>query len=1156
MSAGKTKKAAGKPHIRSADQRIAAAPQASVWVSANAGSGKTGVLVDRVVRLLLGGTRPERILCLTFTNAAAAEMANRLHRMLGAWVRLDDRELKEALHALLEHEVKTKELAPARRLFAETLDAPGGLKIQTIHAFCQSLLGRFPLEAGLAPHFTAMDERSSAELLDEARLQILACAHDGDHPQLARALDHVVALCDETRFGRVLKELAYQRGRLTRLQDKDGLASAEKDVRRALGLDAGDTRDSIVAAACASGAFDELGLNAAIVALEAGTDKDKGRAGTIRKWLKNPSERVDMVAGEYGDIFLTKAGELRKESGLMTKKPREADPRGLDVLLAEQQRIMELHERLKAVAVAEASLSLLVIAEALIGRYQSLKERRALLDYDDLILKARGLLEADGGVSWVHYKLDGGIEHILVDEAQDTSPDQWAVIKALAEEFYAGMGTREGLAPRSFFAVGDEKQSIYSFQGADLAMFEKVRAHFAERTKSAGLDWRPVWLKQSFRAVPALLEAVDGVFANQAARGGVSLEGAEIRHYPTRIGQAGLVELWPTVKAAEKPEVVAWDAPLDQTPVDSPENRLAERIATTISGWIDNKELLGSRNRPIRPGDILILVARRGSFVEEMVRRLKEKGIAVAGTDRMVLTEQIAVMDLVALGNFLLLPEDDLTLAEVLKGPLFGFDEDDLFSLCYGRSGRLWGELIRRRGETPRFGVAADELEALLGRADYVPPFEFFSALLGPAGGRHRLTARLGFEANDPLDEFLSLALEYERAHAPSLQGFLHWLAAGGTTVKRDLEQFRDEVRVMTIHGAKGLESNIVFLPDTCRVPDAKQESGLLWEREGEGEGDALPPPPLWPVRKANEEAACAARHDEAQQLREEEYRRLLYVALTRARDRLYVCGWETQKGRGEGCWYDLVAEAMEEAGSEVDMFGGAGWRLESAQEAPPVADKIAAALAEASQAPPDWARRPAPLEAVPPLPLAPSRPQEAEPASLSPLAGADKGAQFKRGRLIHRLLESLPEMAEKDRGDACRRYLGRAVHRLSEADGREITQETLAVLADPAFAALFGPGSLAEVRIAGQAGKTVISGQVDRLCVTKDEVLVVDYKTNRPRPEKVADVAPVYLRQMAAYRAALQGIYPDKPVRCALLWTDGPVLMALPGGLLDAHAP
>jgi len=1155
MSAAKPKKETALPLIRSADQRIAAAPQASVWVSANAGSGKTGVLVDRVVRLLLGGTRPERILCLTFTKAAAAEMANRLHRMLGAWVRLDDEDLKAALHALLEHEVKTQELAPARRLFAETLDAPGGLKIQTIHAFCQSLLGRFPLEADLSPHFTAMDERSSAELLDEARLQILARAHDGDHPQLADALDHVVALCDEARFSRVLKELAYQRGRLTRLQSKDGLARAEKDVRRVLGLGEGETNDSILAAACQIGAFDELGLTSAAEALETGTDKDKGRAGTIRKWLKKPSDRVSMLGGEYIDLFLTKAGEPRKESGLITKKPKEANPAALDVLLIEQQRIMELFERLKAVAVAEASRSLLVIAQALIGRYQFLKERRALLDYDDLILKARGLLDTKDGISWVHYKLDGGIEHILVDEAQDTSPDQWAVIEALTEEFYAGMGTREGLAPRSFFAVGDEKQSIYSFQGADLAMFERVRAHFAERTQAAGLEWRPVELAQSFRTVPVLLKTVDGVFANDKARDGVSLKGAEIRHRPTRIGQAGLVELWPIVKAAEKPEVLPWDAPLDQTPVDSPENRLAERIASTIKGWIENEEILSSRNRPIRPGDILILVGRRGSFVEEMVRRLKEKGIAVAGTDRMVLTEQIAVMDLVALGNFLLLPDDDLTLAEVLKGPLFGFDEEDLFSLCHERAERLWPELRKRRMETPRFTLAVDELEALLASVDYAPPFELFSALLGPGGGRNRLTARLGFEANDPLDEFLSLALEYERAHTPSLQGFLHWLAAGGTTVKRDLEQFRDEVRVMTIHGAKGLESNIVFLPDTCRVPDAKQESGLLWESGDVGE-DGPPPPPLWPVRKANEEAACARRRDEAQRLREEEYRRLLYVALTRARDRLYICGWETQKGRGDGCWYDLVAAPLKELACEVEMFGESGWRLESAQEAPPIADKIVAGLTQAPEVLPQWARQEAPVEAVPPRPLAPSRPQEVEPASLSPLAGTDRGARFKRGRLIHRLLESLPELAQKDRASACRRYLSRAVHRLDDADRAEIAAETLAVLADPAFAALFGPGSLAEVRVAGQAGNTVISGQVDRLCVTPDEVLVVDYKTNRPRPEKVPDVPLIYLRQMAAYRAALQGIYPDKPVCCVLLWTDGPVLMALPDALLDAHAP
>lgn len=1128
-------------------QVAAADPTRSVWVSANAGTGKTRVLIDRITRLLLTGTPPGKILCLTFTKAAAAEMANRLSERLGAWTRMAEADLRATLLDLLGRVPEDGQVVRARRLFAEVLDTPGGLKIRTIHSFCESLLGQFPLEAAVAPHFQVIDERTSAELLREARTATLLGAFNGD-TELADALQLLAELTDEAGIDDVIRELANNRRRLRdALRVHGSLAALDAAVLAVLGLAPGDTTESILADAAGDDAFDTTALLRACQALDHGTAGDREKAAIIRAWIDDAARRAGGLTGAYAAVFLTKTGEPRAESKLTTKGAREADAEALPILLAEQQRMVDLGDRLKAAATARATQALLRFAETLLGTYERLKDQRALLDYDDLVLKVRGLLRGGGHVSWVHYKLDGGIDHILVDEAQDTSPEQWDVIAGLAAEFFVGDGARATV--RTVFAVGDEKQSIYSFQGADPAAFEGMHQYFAERARQTGQAWRAVEMPLSFRTVWTILRAVDAVFAGPAAADGVTFHGRPIRHLSHRNGQAGLIEIWPTVKPEPVPESDPWDAPLDAMAARSPQVRLAERIAERIDGWLKTGEVLEPEGRPMRPGDIMILVRRRERFAEEMIRCLKERGIPVAGSDRMVLTEQLAVMDLMALGRFLLLPEDDLTLATVLKGPLFGLDDDDLFALAWQRNGSLWATLRRRAGERSAWRAAGDGLMQWLDRADFVPPFEFFSDVLGPGGGRRKILGRLGVDAGDPLDEFLSLTQLYERDHVPSLQGFLHWLTAGETQIKRDLEHGRGEVRVMTVHGAKGLQGNVVFLPDTCTAPDPRLDARILWH---EGNPAAV----LWPAFRANENAACRALRESVRRQHIEEYRRLLYVAMTRARDRLYVCGWENSRGRGEGCWYDRILDAVKEEAETVDLgFEEPGWRIHEAQTADPDGRAEAEAGGPEGGALPDWARRPPPAESVPPRPLTPSHPDGEEPPVLSPF-GRDDGLRFRRGRLIHALLQTLPQLPPESRPGAAAAFLARPVHGLDTATQDTIATETLAVLDDPGFAAIFGPASRAEVPLVGRLGDRTISAQVDRLVVMPDAVLVVDFKTNRPPPADEGGVPTLYLRQMAAYRAALRRIYPDRTVRCALLWTDGPHLMPLGDTTLDAHAP
>jgi ATP-dependent helicase/nuclease subunit A len=521
-------------------------------------------------------------------------------------------------------------------------------------------------------------------------------------------------------------------------------------------------------------------------------------------------------------------------------------------------------------------------------------------------------------------------------------------------------------------------------------------------------------------------------------------------------------------------------------------------------------------------------------------------------------------MDLVALGQFLLLPDDDLTLATVLKSPLIGFAEDDLYRLAHGRSGRLWSALRDRKDESPAFALAHAVLSELLAQADFLPPYELYADLLGRRGGRRALLARLGPDAADPIDEFLNLTLAYERTHVPSLQGFLQWLGSGAVEIKRDLDQETGgQVRIMTVHGAKGLEAPIVFLPDTMQTP--RQIARLLWIDDGAG--GALP---LWSPRTGFDDTRAGGARGARQRLEAQEQNRLLYVALTRAADRLYACGWHGRQAPPPDCWYCRIADGIGALGEPLAFdcraeLGAQGWhgtgrRLGSPQTAAPQAgDRMRTEMQPVPTEPPAWFHAPSRREAPGTRPLTPSRPASAEPAVRTPI-GPDDRLRFRRGLVIHRLLELLPELPHERRAEACRSFLARPIHELDAAAQAEIAAETLRVLADPVFAPLFGPGSRAEVRvtgeIAGQRGTMVLSGQVDRLVVTAAELLVLDYKTNRPPPATESEVAEIYLRQMAAYRAVLRQIYADRPVTCALLWTDGPRLMPLSPWLLDRYSP
>ncbi|WP_126975206.1 double-strand break repair helicase AddA [Frigidibacter oleivorans] len=1112
-------------------QVTAANPAASTWLSANAGSGKTRVLTDRVARLLLGGTEPQRILCLTYTKAAASEMQNRLFARLGQWAMLDEADLRRQLQDLgAKGPVSPATLAEARRLFARAIETPGGLKIQTIHSFCAGLLRRFPLEAGVAPGFTEMDDRA-AELLRAEIFEGLAAGEDRD------AVDALAAIASGDGVDGLLAEICAHAPAFEPPLDA---ASA----RQVFGL-AADLTEEALAAEVFLGGEAEL-LAELLPLLEGGKSTDQ-KAGTVLAALSG--DLGPACLEQLESVFLygpkAKAGAFAaKTDAFPTKDLRDGPCAALLPRLHDLMRRVEAaRPRRIALAAALWTAALHRFAGAFLPRYRARKQAAGWLDFDDLILRAAALLSDRGVAQWVLFRLDGGIDHILVDEAQDTSPGQWQVIERLSEEFTAGEGARD--RPRTIFVVGDKKQSIYSFQGADLAAFDRMRGHFGARFAALGTAMQDLTLDHSFRSAPAVLRAVDETFAD--TRGG-GLGGAP-RHIAFKDRMPGRVDLWPLIPRAEPAEPEDWSAPVDALPETHHNVQLARRIAGWIGTTLAAGTCIPARDgpRPMHEGDILILVQRRSDLFAEIIAACKAAGLAIAGADRLKLGGELAVRDIRAVLSFLATPEDDLSLAAALRSPLFGWTEPQLYALAQPRKGYLWQEL---RARTDAGALAARAvLDDLRGQADYLRPFELIERLLTRHGGRARLVARLGVEAEDGIDELLTQALAFERTSVPSLTGFLVWLEGGEVEVKRRPEAAGRAIRVMTVHGAKGLEAPVVILPDTIRG-DPRAEGAVL-RLPGDGPAGTA----VWRMTADEAPPALAAARDALKDRQAEERDRLLYVAMTRAECWLVVCG-AGDPGRGTGPqWYLQVAEAMDRLPTEAIDTGSFGEIRRHAEGDWPAP----APRAEAPPAPPAAPALPGWMRA---FPASPATDRVLSPSDLGGAkalpgdAGLPEAEALAWGTRLHLLLEYLPGWPPADQAELAARLLCRGDEAMDPLHLPGLLAAARGVLAAPGLARFLGPETLAEVELSArlpELGGRQVHGTVDRLHVAADRVTALDWKSNRVVPDRAEAVPEGILRQMGAYRAALRLAFPGRQVEMAVVWTATGTLMPLPCELVDA---
>jgi ATP-dependent helicase/nuclease subunit A len=1077
-------------------QRQASDPRASTWLLANAGSGKTKVLIDRVVRLLLDGADPAEILCLTYTRAAAAEMQNRLFKRLGEMAMAETPALQEALAAIGHTSgLSPERMIRARQLFARAIEVPGGLRIQTIHSFCAMLLRRFPLEARVTPGFAELDDRSLIQLRRTVADDLIDRLSDDARDGLAR----LIGGADVDDF---LGQIAQQRHELTSVP-----ALSTCLVRVGLPPDA--ARESLVAGAFDGGeqALFKIALTrlnspaeaiAAMQADDAAHDEGARYENLAQAFLKQSGD----------DIGAPKTGSIPHQAA----KALRAEPWVPD-LHAFMHRLSDTRDQLLAYDAAVEMVALARFALPWLEAVAQAKERQGVLDFDDLIDRAVALLRDPSVSAWVLYKLDGGLRHVLVDEAQDTSPPQWRIIQALVDETLAA-GQRDGRT-RSLFVVGDRKQSIYSFQGADLSAFDDTRADFAKRLAPPGPGLQAQTLLHSFRSSPAILRAVDAVFRLPSVADHV---GGAPEHISIDEGMPGRVDLWPAEEKPAKVDNPPWFDPSDILPAPSAESQLAERIATFIADTVGSGTAIPIRGGGARPagfGDVLILVQRRSDLFQHIIAACKARGLPMAGADRLRVGGELAVKDLTALLSFLATDADDLSLAAVLKSPLFGWDEDRLFRLAHGRPGLLWQAFRADPDHDPAaFAVLTD----LRDQADFLRPHDLLIRALIRHDGRRRLLARLGDEAADGIDLLVDLALQYETQDVPSLTGFLTYLAAQEASVKRAIPTDGGLIRVMTVHAAKGLEAPIVILPDCANRKEHNVSGPARMDQGGVAmlRGKARSPRPLQDLSAARREAAMAERS------------RQLYVAMTRAQSWLIVAA-AGDVGK-DLTWYRLVSEGLGHAGAEL----GADGALRLSHGTWPSADPAPGLVAPTVDIP-GWADSPAPPTARPAAPVSPSAFGGAK--ALPSEAGLPAEFALAYGRVVHALLEhpGAPAFA----GD------------LPEDLMTAAQVEAARVLESPALQRLFGPDTMAEVPLTANLRGRRMVGTIDRLIVTDTQVTCVDFKTNRAVPDLPQSVPDGILAQLGAYLVALEQIFPERDIRLFVLWTATAQLMPIPHDIL-----
>lgn len=1146
-------------------QMAAMRPQGSVQVAAAAGTGKTHVLTRRFLRLLLedGHLRPSEILAVTYTKAGATEMRNRLTEILARWAVMPENELSKTLTEILERTPAANTLSRARALFTDVLDDPVGIRVLTVHSFCQSLLAQFPLEAGINAGFRILEGREAEALLQEKVAQTYTHMADWtpDQSPYWWAFSWMVTHLADASLQSEFKDYVENRRRYERLfQNGGGLEGVLADLAEALDIPLPDAPPDKILAEVESRQLADLENHRGFLkAFAEALAEDKGVVAQGNKDRLNSflaatsqEEKHERLPELYAVFETTKGAKRAKIVPAGVAKAWPGMPDEADGFYC----VLEGHkETLNKYKTYFKTASYLVMAHEIGQRYAEAKHSQGMLDFEDLIRHSKNLLTGDAGkAAWVRFKMDGHIRHIMLDEAQDTDSDQWDIVRALIDDFFTGQGQHEGqnmegALNRTFFAVGDGKQAIYRFRGAERHVFEGMLPEISQMAAPAGHQVRFVDLNTSFRSSNVILDFVDSVFSTPENRHAIDGQTEPLKHEAFHLGAGGRVEILPP-EPAQKPDrstVYSWQLPLPDRRTDgeeTPRMRLFNRLATRLKTLIEQQPFLATEGRFLVPSDIMVL-CRTSGHMELFLNALATTGVTASKTGDLELAQAPAVTDLMAVLRFLANPTDDLSLLHALRSPLFGLTNAELEQLrqrhASGRSPTYFKTLCRM--PDAGFAAMASTLKNLLNQVDLATPHQLLQKTLGTSQGRGNLLWRYtgatdsaaAETINQALDSFLDAALDYSSKEGTSLIGFLHWFDQGGLRIKIEAGANKNAVQVMTAHASKGLQAPVVVLPETgTSFYSQSKTDHKLWRVDGETHQDDLF---LFGASEQHRTSLQSALMKAEKQRVFDDEMRLLYVALTRAQEHLIIAATAPAK---EDNWYTLMTEQIQADGENP------AWQKH------PDGTLLYQEKHLFTDAPVKPDATPEPENEAPPLPAWVQTRPEAEHRAENILAGENPGEnpgenraaqlmegetrqKYRRGLLLHRLLEVLPGLPD----DNTRRQKGRNFLAYSGTDfcsekREQLLADALAVIAS--HPELFGEGYRPEATLAmaDKQGRR-LKGRVDCLRLTPDTVYITDYKTDVTPPETVP---AAYRKQLQAYAAMARSIWPDRAVKTAILWT------------------
>jgi ATP-dependent helicase/nuclease subunit A len=1057
-------------------QSQASDPAYSVFVSASAGTGKTKILCDRFIRLLLSGCLPENILCLTFTNAAATEMRERIKLQLKMWAQQTElSRIKQDLLDLTGEEADADTIKNVSGLYSKFKASMDNIKINTIHAFCLAILKQFSF---LDREFTVtdiIDEAKKAELLEATCYEVF------DHPNDATsdAIDVLTEFYDFKKIIELIEELVISNkikfeNYITKFTDVAELKASIYELHQA------DINNKATRLTEAFLLQSKPRIESVCIKLQQ-INESLG----VRLLYALSTKDIDL----FRDALLNEEGVLK--SRILKKEIKEKFPEIFSVLENEATKLIEFLATYRKQICAEYNFALSVLAKYVYQQYENHKATIGLIEYDDLLKDSIKLLKNSQYSNWVMYNLDYKIDHILVDESQDLSPLQWELIQIIADEFFVGDGIKE--YTRTIFIVGDYKQSIYSFQGAEPLIFNKIKHYFAKRVTESGNKWREIEMNTSFRTTAYVLQLVDNIFNQQVFNQAVIPSAGKIEHKPWREGN-GFAENWElSEKDNSGVKVKGWQLPKLEPKMNEPKYKVADLIASNIAQWVNSGRILCGRDRAVVPSDIMILVRKRSEFTKLLSAQLKKHSIPIIDQDYYTLSDEIIFQDLVALGNFLLFPYDDLNLACLLKSPIIGLTEDELFMLAHNRTGRLLDEL-KKLPEVHKY------LTELPPRLNHQTLYQFYHGVLEIDKKSSHFIERFGAKALEVIDNFYSLVNKYQQSNLSSLYGFVRWLQRPEVKVQSHTFSGDSAVRILTVHGAKGLQAPIVILADAASSEQTPHEQIFWYDKRNSSQNINADYWMFFSTYKDYEDDFTKEVKELNMQKIYDESLRLLYVALTRAEDELYVAGWKNNKAAKS--WYNIVKDNLPDL------------------ERP--ADKVVA----------DYKRRKQIEERELPEFLK-SDYQSGTNHRLQAVTQGDKEQtkEMLEGQIIHELLQRLPRLSIKQQQS----YLLMIKQKyqknfsLEEIDG--LVQEVKKNIEE--FAFIFTKEALPEVPIMGKINGKNISARVDCLIVGADEVKIIDFKSDK----NIAQNKDKYYLQLNTYKELVGKIYPDKVISCYLLW-------------------